>query len=150
MKYIKSFKIFEEAEIIEVSNEINEFIVTNDTTVGQLDDYLSSYVEELHDYGAGYMIVDRVNFIVYNSLMAKGKSESEAEKIANDFTERMMHEDSSTNYNEYGEGKTSGSVKYRSRNIFEFECHDDGYGFGGSFDDLSELLEGIKELLEEQ
>jgi hypothetical protein len=144
LKYLKTFESF---KVFESNDE--EFTVTNETTVDELDTYLSEYVDGLHDYGAGYMIVDKVNFIVYNSLMAKGKSESEAEKIADDFTKRMMDEDSSTTHNEYGEGTTSGSVKYNSRDIFEFDCHDDGYGFSGNFNDLSALLTGIKELLEE-
>jgi hypothetical protein len=146
LKYLKTFESFKVSEAV---SEDENFIVTNETTVDDLDTYLSEYVDGLHDYGAGYMIVDRINFIVYNSLMAKGKSESEAEEIADDFTKRTMDDDSSTTHNEYGEGTTSGSVKYSSRNIFEFECHDDGYGFGGSFEDLSTLLTGIKELLEE-
>ena len=144
LKYLKTFESF---KVFESNDE--EFTVANETSTDELDTYLSEYVDGLHDYGAGYMIVDRVNYIVYNSLMAKGKSESEAEKIADDFTKRMMDEDSSTTHNEYGEGTTSGSVKYFGRVIFEFECHDDGYGFSGSFNDLSELLNGIKELLEE-
>ena len=144
LKYLKTFESF---KVFESNDE--EFTVANETSTDELDTYLSEYVDGLHDYGAGYMIVDRVNYIVYNSLMAKGKSESEAEKIADDFTKRMMDEDSSTTHNEYGEGTTSGSVKYNGRVIFEFECHDDGYGFSGSFNDLSELLNGIKELLEE-
>ena len=144
LKYLKTFESF---KVFESNDE--EFTVTNETTVDELDTYLSEYVDGLHDYGAGYMIVDKVNFIVYNSLMGKGKSESEAEKIADDFTKRMMDEDSSTTHNEYGEGTTSGSVKYNSRDIFEFDCHDDGYGFSGNFNDLSALLTGIKELLEE-
>jgi len=147
LKYLKTFESFKVSEVSEDDSE--KFIVTNETTVDDLDTYLSEYVDGLYSYGAGYMIIDKVNFIVYNSLMAKGKSESEAEEIADDFTKRTMDDDSSTTHNEYGEGTTSGSVKYSSRNIFEFECHDDGYGFGGSFEDLSTLLTGIKELLEE-
>ena len=145
LRYLKTFESF---KVFESNDE--EFVVTDETIVDELDNYLSEYVEILHDYGSGYMIVDRINFIVYNSLLFKGKSEDEAEKIADDFTKRMMDQDSSTDYNEYGEGKTSGSVKYNSRDIFEFESHDDGYGFGGRFNDLSELLNGIKELLEDE
>ena len=148
LKYLKTFESFKVSEAVS-EDDSEKFIVTNETTVDDLDTYLSEYVDGLYSYGAGYMIIDKVNFIVYNSLMAKGKSESEAEEIADDFTKRTMDDDSSTTHNEYGEGTTSGSVKYSSRNIFEFECHDDGYGFGGSFEDLSTLLTGIKELLEE-
>lgn len=144
LKYLKTFESF---KVFESNDE--EFIITIETSTDELDSYLTEYVDGLHDYGSGYMIVDKVNFIVYNSLIAKGKSEAEAEKIADDFTKRMMDDYQSTTYNEYGEGKTSGSVKYNSRDIFEFECHDDGYGFSGSFSDLTQLLEGIKELLEE-
>lgn len=144
LKYLKKFESF---KVFESNDE--EFIVTSGTSTDELENNLSEYVDGLHDYGSGYMIVDRVNFIVYNSLIAKGKSEDEAEKIADDFTKRMMDEYSSTTHNEYGEGSTSGSVKYNSKDIFEFECHDDGYGFHGDFNDLSELINDIKELLEE-
>jgi len=148
LKYLKTFESFKVSESVS-EDDSEKLIVTNETTVDELDTYLSEYVDGLYSYGAGYMIIDKVNFIIYNSLIAKGKSEAEAEKIADDFTKRTMDDDSSTTYNEYEEGTTSGSVKYNSRDIFEFECHDDGYGFGGSFEDLSTLLTGIKELLEE-
>jgi len=148
LKYLKTFESFKVSEAVS-EDDSEKFIVTNETTVDELDTYLSEYVDDLYSYGAGYMIIDKVNFIIYNSLIAKGKSEAEAEKIADDFTKRTMDDDSSTTYNEYEEGTTSGSVKYNSRDIFEFECHDDGYGFGGSFGDLSTLLTDIKELLEE-
>ena len=33
--------------------------------------------------------------------------------------------------------------------IFEFSCGGDGYGFSGSFNNLTGLLDGIKELLKQ-
>jgi hypothetical protein len=142
LKYLKTFESF---KVFESNDE--EFTVTNETTVDELDTYLTEFVDGLYDYGTGQRIIDQINFITYNSLIAIGKSEAEAEDIADDFTKRMMDVDQSTTHNEYDEGKISGTVKYNSKDIFEFDCHDDYYAFSGSFNDLSELLNGIKELL---
>lgn len=141
LKYLKTFESF---KVFESNDE--EFSVTSKTAAYELEENLSEYVDGLSDYGAGYMIIDKIKSIVYNSLIDL-KGEREAEKIADDFGE-AMGEDSKTTYNEYDEGTISGSVKYKKEDIFEFRSHSDGYGFSGSFEALSTLLDDIKALLE--
>ena len=149
LKYLKTFESFKVFESID-----EEFSVTIKTATYELEEHLSEYVDGLSDYGSGYMIIDKIKYIVYNSLIDL-KGEAEAEKIADKFTEAMK-EESKTTYNEYDEGSISGSVKYKSNDIFEFRSHSDGYGFSGSFvankygrfDALSTLLDDIKGLLQ--
>ena len=149
LKYLKTFESF---KVFESNDE--EFSVTIKTAAYELEEHLSEYVDGLSDYGTGYMIIDKIKSIVYNSLIDL-KGEAEAEKIADKFTEAMK-EESKTTYNEYNEGSISGSVKYKSNDIFEFRSHSDGYGFSGSFvankygrfDALSTLLDDIKGLLQ--
>ena len=146
--YLRSKGLLKEnpSKIFE-SNGDEEFLITQETTPDELNNNLSEYVDTISDYGMGYMIVDKINSIIYKSLLAIGKNESEAEKIADDFTKKTMKEDHRTDYNEYDEGKISGIVKYNNGVIFEYKSHDDGYAFGGEFSNLSELLKGIRELL---
>lgn len=140
LKYLKTFESF---KVFESNDE--EFSVTSKTAAYELEENLSEYVDGLSDYGAGYMIIDKIKSIVYNSLIDL-KGEAEAEKISDSFGEAMA-EDSKTTYNEYDEGTISGSVKYKKQDIFEFRSHSDGYGFSGSFKALSTLLDDIKALL---
>lgn len=142
MKYIKSFKIFE-------SNEEIEFVVTDETTVDQFEDYLNEKIEARYSYGSESTLEDIINTIVYNSLLSAGKSEQEAESVADDFVKMNMDNSYESIPDEFDmyERRTEGVNKYKSRVIFEFSCGGDGYGFCGSFNDLTELLNDIKELL---
>lgn len=142
MKYIKSFKIFE-------SNEEVEFVVTDETTLEQFEDHLNEKIDGRYSYGSESTLEDIVNTIVYNSLIAAGKSEQEAESIADDFVKINMDNSYESIPDEFDmyERRTEGVNKYNSKVIFEFSCGGDGYGFSGSFNDLTELLNDIKELL---
>lgn len=143
MKYIKSFKVFE-------SNEEAEFVVTQETTLEQFEDYLNLKIEDRYSYGSENTLEDIINTIVYNSLLAVGKSEQEAESISDDFVKMNMDNNYESIPDEFDmyERRTEGVNKYNSKVIFEFSCGGDGYGFSGSFNDLTELLNDIKELLE--
>lgn len=144
MKYIKSFKIFE-------SNESEDFVVNQETTLEQFEDYLNEKIDGRYSYGSESTLEDIINTLVYNSLIAAGKSEEDSESIADDFVKMNMdntYESIPDEFDMY-ERRTEGKNKYKSKVIFEFSCGGDGYGYSGSLDDVSELLNDIKDLLKQ-
>ena len=54
MKYIKSFKLFE-------SNEDEEFVVTDETTLEQFEDHLNEKVEARYSYGSESTLENIIN-----------------------------------------------------------------------------------------
>ena len=93
---------------------------------------------------------DIINSLVYETLVACGKSEDEAENISDEFVKNNMESDTTSIPDEFDmyERRTEGENSYKYKVIFEFSCGGDGYAFSGTFNDLSELLNDIKELLQ--
>ena len=106
-------------------------------------------IEGNYSYGSESTLPGIINDLVYNSLLASGKSEEDATSIADDFTENRMDSDTTSIPDEFDmyERRTEGENSFDYKVIFEFSCGGDGYGFSGSFNDLTGLLDGIKELL---
>lgn len=131
------------------SEDSEEFVVTDNTTVDELESYLDEKIEDRYSYGSESTLPDIVNYLVYNSLLASGKSEEEAESMADDFTQSRMDGDTTSIPDEFDmyERRTEGKNRFDYEVIFEFSCGGDGYGYSGSFSNLTGLLEGIKELL---
>ena len=135
--------------INEESEESKEFVVTNNTSVDELESYLNQKTEDYYSYGSENTLIEIVNNLVRNSLLSSGKSEEESESMADDFTERRMDSystDIEDKYDSYGR-RTEGKNKFNGETIFIFDCGGDGYGFSGFFKNLTGLLEGIKKLL---
>lgn len=131
------------------SEDSEEFVVTDNTTVDELESYLNEKIEGRYSHGSESTLPDIVNYLVYNSLLASGKSEEEAESISDDFTQSRMDGDTTSIPDEFDmyERRTEGKNRFDYEVIFEFSCGGDGYGYSGSFSNLTGLLEGIKELL---
>ena len=131
------------------SEEDKEFVVTDDTSVDELESYLEEKIEGRYSYGSESTLGDIVNYLVYNSLIEAGKSEEETESMADDFVRLYMDSDTTSIPDEFDmyERRTEGKNSFDSKVIFEFSCGGDGYGFSGTFYDLTGLLDGIKELL---
>jgi hypothetical protein len=135
--------------IRESDEESQEFVVTDDTSVDELESYLDGKIEDNYSYGSESTLPNIVNNLVYNSLLSSGKSEENATSIADDFTESRMDSDTTSIPDEFDmyERRTEGENSFDYEVIFEFSCGGDGYGFSGSFNNLTGLLDGIKELL---
>jgi hypothetical protein len=135
--------------ISESDEESQEFVVTDDTSVDELESYLDEKIEDNYSYGSESTLPNIVNNLVYNSLLSSGKSEENATSIADDFTESRMDSDTTSIPDEFDmyERRTEGENSFDYEVIFEFSCGGDGYGFSGSFNNLTGLLDGIKELL---
>lgn len=135
--------------INEESEESKEFVVTNNTSVDELESYLNEKIEDNYSYGSENTLINIVNYLVRSSLLSSGKSEEESESMADDFTETRMSSYSTDIADEndmYGR-RTEGENEFDGKIIFKFDCGGDGYGFSGYFKDLTGLLEGIIELL---
>ena len=96
--------------------------------------------------------------LVYADLLSPNQlMEGDLIKIDGDIVEVVSIEDDPTgdNYtithrNEYGEGTTSGVLKLDGRPVFEYESHDDGYGFGGELSNIDHILEVMLDLLQRE
>ena len=148
-KHLLESKSGDVKPLLSESEEDKEFVVTNDTTVDELESHLDEKIEGRYSYGSESTLEDIVNYLVYNSLIESGKSEEEAESMADDFVRTYMDSDTKSIPDEFDmyERRTEGKNSFDSKVIFEFSCGGDGYGFSGSFYDLTGLLDGIKELL---
>jgi hypothetical protein len=144
-----SFEDKEDRRDLNESEESEEFVVTNDTSVDELESYLNEKIEGRYSYGSESTLEDIVNYLVYNSLLASGKSEEDATSMSDDFVRTYMDSDATSIPDEFDmyERKTEGKNSFDSKVIFEFSCGGDGYGFSGFFYDLTGLLNGIKDLL---
>ena len=75
------------------SDESDNFVVTNDTTLDELETYLDKKIEDHYYYGhadtLGYIIGD----LVQNSFMASGKSEQESESMTKNFIADTINSD---------------------------------------------------------
>ena len=162
MKYIKNFRLFENEEASWkklYDDEEDVFLVNEETSPDELENVLESYVDGLHDYGSGDHLVRKCCDILRDSILFvrgeegelgdTGKDEDYAYKMYDEF-ERRFTDDYSTNRNEYGEGTTSGVLKLDGRPVFEYESHDDGYGFGGKLINVDHILEIMLDLLQRE
>ena len=143
LKTFESFKVFESEE--------NKFVVTQETTVEELESYLDEQIESRYSYGSGDTLEGIINSLVYQTLVACGKSEEEAENISDEFVRNNMEYDTTSIPDEFDmyERRTEGENKYKYKVIFEFSCGGDGYAYIGSFNDLTELLDDIKSIINE-
>ena len=131
------------------SVEADVFLVNEETTSDELENVLENYVDGLHDYGSGDSLVRKCCDILRDSILFvrneegelgdTGKEEDHADKMYDEF-ERRFTDDYSTNRIEYGEGTTSGVLKLDGKPVFEYESHDDGYGFGGELSNIDHIL----------
>ena len=158
MKYIKNFRIFENEETSWkkfYDDEEDVFLVNEETTPDELENVLESYVDGLHDYGSGDSLVRKCCDILRDSILFVRNEEGELGDTGKeeDYADKMYYElegrftdDYSTKRNEYGEGTTSGVLKLDGRPVFEYESHDDGYGFGGELSNVDHILSIILDL----
>jgi len=162
MKYIKNFRLFENEETSWkkfYDDEEDVFLVNEETTPDELESVLESYVDGLHDYGSGDSLVRKCCDIMRDSILFvrneegvlgdTGKEEDYADKMYYELEGRFT-DDYSTKRNEYGEGTTSGVLKLDGRPVFEYESHDDGYGFGGELSNIDHILEVMLDLLQRE
>lgn len=141
MQYIKSFQIFE-------SHDSDNFVVTQDTTIDAFTDYLEEQLDFHSNYGNGMTFESEITEIIENTLKTLGKSEEEIDRLVEEFS-KNLDEDTNMIPNTYDEYENSfeGTNSYKNKVVFEWSANGDGYGFGGSLKDLSELLRDIKKLL---
>jgi hypothetical protein len=131
-------------------DEGNNFVITNTTTLEDFTDYLDKRIEDHYYYGhadtLGYIIKD----LVQNSFMASGKSEQESESMTKDFIADTVSSEFWSIPDQYDpyERRVEGNTKYRGIILFEFSSGGDGYDYSGSFNDLTELLDDIKKLIQ--
>jgi len=131
-------------------DEGNKFVITNATTLEDFTDYLDKRIEDNYYYGhadtLGYIIKD----LVQNSFMASGKSEQESESMTKDFIADTVSSEFWSIPDQYDpyERRVEGNTKYRGIIIFEFSSGGDGYDYSGSFNDLTELFDDIKKLIQ--
>jgi hypothetical protein len=131
-------------------DEGNNFVITNATTIEEFTDYLDKRIEDNYYYGhadtLGYIIKD----LVQNSFMASGKSEQESESMTKDFIADTVSSEFWSIPDQYDpyERRVEGNTKYRGIIIFEFSSGGDGYDYSGSFNDLTELFDDIKKLIQ--
>jgi hypothetical protein len=160
MKYIKNFRIFENEEKSWkkiYDDEEDVFLVNEETTPDELESVLDIYVDGLHDYGSGHSIVIKCCDILRDSILFvrneegelgdSGKEEDYAYKIYDEF-EGRFDDNYSIKRNEYDEGTISGVLKLDGRPVFEYESHDDGYGFSGELINVNHILEVMLDLLQ--
>ena len=135
--------------LIVESKGYEDFVVANDTTVEGLEAYLEEKTEAQYDYGSARTLEYIIEDLVQNSLMASGKSEQESESMAKDFVKKNMTNNTTyiPDQYDYYERREGGENSYKQKVIFEFTCGGDGYGYSGSFNDLTELLADIKSLV---
>ena len=132
------------------SDESDNFVITNNTTLDELETYLDKKIEDHYYYGhadtLGYIIRD----LIQNSFMASGKSEQESESMAKNFIADTVNSDFWSIPDQYDpyERRVKGNTKYRGVIIFEFSSGGDGYDYSGSFNDLTGLLDDIKKLIQ--
>jgi hypothetical protein len=82
--------------------------------------------------------------------MASGKSEQESESMTKDFIADTVSSEFWSIPDQYDpyERRVEGNTKYRGIILFEFSSGGDGYDYSGSFNDLTELLDDIKKLIQ--
>ena len=84
-KHLLESKSGDVKPLLSESEEDKEFVVTDNTTVDELESHLDEKIEGRYSYGSESTLEDIVNYLVYNSLIDTGKSEEEAESMADDF-----------------------------------------------------------------
>ena len=126
------------------------FVITNETTIEELDEYLYERIENSYGYGHSRSFEYYIEGLLKNSLVASGKSEEESKSMAEDFIERYMDNDmrSIPDQYDYYERTEEGDTKYMGEIIFEYTAGGDGYGFSGSIKDLDKLLDDLKKLIQ--
>ena len=126
------------------------FVITNETTIEELDEYLYERIENNYGYGHSRSFEYFIQGLLKNSLVASGKSEEESKSMAEDFIERYMDNDmrSIPDQYDYYERREAGDTKYMGEIIFEYTTGGDGYGFSGSIKDLDKLLDDLKKLIQ--
>lgn len=135
--------------LIVESEDSQDFVVTNETTVEGLEAYLEEKTDNRYDYGSAMTFEYIIEELVQNTLMALGKPEQESEAIATNFVASNMTNDTRNipDQYDYYERREEGENNYKQKVIFEYTCGGDGYGYSGSFNDLTELLADIKSLV---
>jgi len=110
---------------------------------------LEEKTDNQYDYGSAGTLEYIIEDLVQNSLMASGKPEQESESMAKDFVKKNMTNNTTSipDQYDYYERREGGENNYKQKVIFEFTCGGDGYGYSGSFNDLTELLADIKSLV---
>jgi hypothetical protein len=128
------------------SDESNNFVITNATTLEEFKDYLDKEIEARYGYGHSETLAYIIGDLITNSLVSSGKPENEAESIAKDFCKNLK---SSSSYEDdgYGESLERGYVYYNNNNVFDFASYGGGYSFSGDFYELDELFNDIKSLV---
>jgi hypothetical protein len=128
------------------SDESNNFVVTNATTIEEFTAYLDKKIEASYGFGDEATLGFIIEYLIKNSLVSTGKPENEAESIAKDFCKNLK---SSSSYEDdgYGESLERGYVYYKNNNVFDFASYGGGYSFSGDFDELDELFDDIKNLV---
>ena len=146
MKYIKNFRIFENEEKSWkkiYDDEEDVFLVYEETTFRQVNRHLQ------HEIKCCDILRDSILFIrnEEGELGDSGKEEDYAYKIYDEF-EGRFDDNYSIKRNEYDEGTISGVLKLDGRPVFEYESHDDGYGFSGELINVNHILEVMLDLLQ--
>lgn len=124
------------------------FVITNETTVQELEDYLYEKIQNRYNYGEDRTFNFIIEELVENILEASGKSEQEAGSVATKFVEDNMTNNQANIPNEYSDYgfDVEGENLYKGKTIFEFTAGGDGYGYGGTLSNLNELLNDLKKL----
>jgi hypothetical protein len=131
-------------------DEGNNFVITNATTLEDFTDYLDKRIEDHYYYGHADTLGYIIENLVQNSFMASGKSEQESESMTKDFIADTVSSEFWSIPDQYDpyERRVEGNTKYRGIIIFEFSSGGDGYDYSGSFNDLTELFDDIKKLIQ--
>lgn len=126
------------------------FVITNETTIEELRDYLYEKIEDSYGYGNSRTFEYFIQEVLENSLVASGKSEEESKSMAEHFIEYYMDNDmrSIPDQYDYYERREKGDTKYMGEVIFEYSAGGDGYGFSGSIKDLDKLFDDLKKLIQ--
>ena len=128
------------------SDESDNFVVTNDTTLEEFTAYLDKQIESKYVFGDEATLGFIIEYLIKTSLVSTGKAETEAESIAKDFCKNF---ETSSSYRDDGYGETleNGDVSYKNEIIFDYASYGGGYSFSGDFYELDELLADIKSLV---
>ena len=105
--------------------EVLDDVKDTQSAAAFIKNQLDAYTEQLHDYGSGYQMEDKLKKL----LKVVGK------KINIPETSFKVKDNYNTSYNEYDEGTTEGSITLNGHPILTYRSHSDGYGFNAEVDE---------------
>jgi hypothetical protein len=113
------------SEVIDDATDVNSLVNWAST-------YLDNYIETKSDYGAAYMIEEKISKLFYTLGLKLGAANKES---LENYTDNIATHQENYNDDGYGEGSLEGTIYIYEYAVISYSSHNDGYGFTASIDD---------------